>query len=222
MPTPPVVIVPLRAPGVGKTRLAPMLDPDQRAALAGAMVSDVVTALRAASLDRILLAAGGEAAVSAGESLGVEVRPDPPGSGTLDAVLASATEALAANADVLVVPADLPRLTAADVRAVVSSDAQVVLAPTTTGGTGALLRRSSARIATAYGQGSAARHRELARVAGATLGEVRRNGFLHDVDTWEDLLALRRVEVGASTAALLPELVAARGHGATEDRSRVG
>ena len=60
----PVALVPLRSPGHGKTRLAPDLDRDARAALAGAMLADVVTALRAAEL-HVVVAAGGEAAAAA-------------------------------------------------------------------------------------------------------------------------------------------------------------
>jgi 2-phospho-L-lactate/phosphoenolpyruvate guanylyltransferase len=54
-----VALVPLRAPGVGKSRLAPRLTVEQRATLAGAMLADVCHALERTPLDRIVVAAAG-------------------------------------------------------------------------------------------------------------------------------------------------------------------
>jgi 2-phospho-L-lactate/phosphoenolpyruvate guanylyltransferase len=213
MPRRTLAIVPLRSPGVGKTRLAPTLDADGRATLVGAMLGDVVRAVRAAAVDQVVVAASGAAAASAAAALGVEVVLDPRGRHGLDQVLAAAVTALDADDDhVLIVPADLPRLTRADVDAVLAADSEVVLAPTTGGGTGALLRRPANRIATAYGEGSAARHRALAAAAGASVATVERAGFRHDVDTAADLAALRIGEVGPATAAALTTLTTPTGH----------
>lgn len=203
-----VAIVPLRAPGVGKTRLAPMLDPAQRAALAGAMLGDVVAALRTADLGEVVVAAGGQAAVSAASALGVEVLADPPGVHGLDEVVDAAVRRVAApHDDVIVVTADLPRVTGDDLDAVLDTDAEVVVATARETGTAALLRRPGTRIATAYGPGSAGRHLRLAQDAGVRWRRVGRAGFA-DVDTWEDLAALQGAEVGPATAALLPALIA--------------
>jgi 2-phospho-L-lactate/phosphoenolpyruvate guanylyltransferase len=201
--------VPLRAPGVGKTRLADDLSVADRAALAGAMLADVVEALRGAPVGRIVVAAGGAAAASAASALGVEVITDPSGVTGLDAALAAATPRLGRADGLLVVTADLPHLRAEDVTQLMAADAEVVVAPTTDGGTGGLLRRPPDACPTAYGRGSARRHLAAARAAGRSSAEVHLAGFAHDVDVVADLRALRdrgRPPLGARTAALLDHL----------------
>ncbi len=198
--------MPLRAPGAGMTRLATALAPDARARLARAMLTDVVSALVAARVDEVRVAADGDRASDAAHEAGATVVLDPSGSHDLDAVLRAAASDLRGE-HVLVVPADLPRLRADDVRAVLETPADVVVAPTAAGGTGGLLRRPVGRIPTAYGPDSARRHRELAERAGASLAIVDRDGFHHDVDTWTDLAALHEVELGEETARVLPQLL---------------
>lgn len=202
-----VAIVPLRSPGVGKTRLATALDPDQRALLAGAMLRDVTSALAGSQVDEVLVAAGGAAAAAAAAAIGVPVLPDAPGGRGLNRALADATRHVGVGHDVLVVTADLPRLTVDDVDAVLAVDGEVVVAPTHAGGTGGLLRRPGGRITTRFGPASAIRHRELALASGCETRTVERDGFRHDVDTWTDLVALHEVEVGTATAAVLPRVL---------------
>jgi 2-phospho-L-lactate/phosphoenolpyruvate guanylyltransferase len=201
-----VALVPLRSPGAGKTRLATRLSPEQRAALAGAMLADVCHALAGSGVDRLVVAAGGAAAVAAAAALGLEVLHDPPDAGGLDPALRAAAARLGPVGTLLVVTADLPRLTAEDVDAVLAADAEVVVAPTSDGGTGALLRRPPTAITTAYGPGSAGRHLRLAREAARRSAVVRRPGFAPDVDTWEDLRRLAVGPLGAATTAVLARL----------------
>jgi 2-phospho-L-lactate/phosphoenolpyruvate guanylyltransferase len=202
-------LVPLRAPGEGKTRLAGTLSVTGRAALAGAMLADVTAALDAAPVDRIVVAADGPAAVAAASALGLETLADPPGTRSLDGALAAAASRLGPTAALLVVAADLPHLRAEDVVALLASDAEVVVAPTTDGGTGGLLRRPGDACRTAYGPGSARAHLALGRAAGRRVAEVPLAGFAHDVDVAADLAALTgrdRPPVGRRTASVLAEL----------------
>lgn len=202
-----VALVPLRSPGAGKTRLAPALTPDQRAALAGAMLADVTRALVTAEVDEVVVVAGGTAAAAAGAALGVGVLLDPPGTRSLDGALQSAAARIGPADQLLVVAADLPRLVPDEVLTVLGADAAVVIAPTIGGGTGGLLRRPPGVVGTAYGHRSASRHRRLARAAGVACARVEVTGFRHDVDTWEDLVALRDAVLGPMTASVLPRLV---------------
>lgn len=204
-----VALVPLRAPGVGKSRLAGALSSEGRAALAGAMLADVAAALRDAPVDRTVVAADGPAAVAAASALGLETLADPPGARGLDAALAAAAARLGPLGQLLVVAADLPWLTGADVRRVLAVDADVVVAPTADGGTGGLLRRPADACATAYGVGSARRHLALARGAGRSATELQLPGFAHDVDVAADLARLTaadRPTLGARTRAVLEHL----------------
>lgn len=201
-----LAVVPLRSPGVGKTRLAGALDPEQRAVLSAAMLGDVAAALADAAVDEIVVAAGGAAAAAAAAAFGLSVVLDAPMPGGLNAALAEVAGRWP-GAQVLIVAADLPRLTAADVDAVLAIDREVVIAPTHAGGTGGLLRRRVGRMGTAFGPESTRRHRDLARAVGASVATLEREGFHHDVDTWTDLVALHEVEVGANTAAVLPGML---------------
>jgi 2-phospho-L-lactate/phosphoenolpyruvate guanylyltransferase len=210
-----VALVPLRSPGVGKSRLAGTLTIEERAALAGAMLADVSAALRAAPVDRLVVAAGGPAAVAAASALGLETLPDPTGVRGLDGALAAAAARLGPVRTLLVVAADLPCLSTAEVEQLLAVDAEVVVAPTTDGGTGGLLRRPPDACPTGYGPGSARRHLAFARSAGRRGAELHLPGFAHDVDVAADLTRLTdeaRPTLGARTAALLEQLdVAATG-----------
>jgi 2-phospho-L-lactate guanylyltransferase len=206
---PTVALVPLRAPGAGKSRLAGTLSVEERAALAGAMLADVAAALHASPVDRIVVAAGGPAAVAAGSALGLETLADPVGAGGLDRALAAAAARLGPIGALLVVAGDLPYLSPDDVTRVLVADAEVTVAPTLDGGTGGLLRRPPGACSTAYGVGSAQRHLALARTAGRTTARITAPGFAHDVDVAADLAALGRQgrpPLGRRTAAVLDQL----------------
>lgn len=203
-----VALVPLRSPGIGKSRLATMLSAEQRAALAGAMLADVTAALRSGAIDRVVVAAGGPAAVAAASALGLETFTDPPGVRGLDAALAAAAAQLGPVGTLVVVAADLPCLTGDEVEQLLAVDAEVVVAPTDDGGTGGFVRRPADACPTAYGEGSAARHLELARSAGRRTEEIRLPGFAEDVDVAADLARLTvrdRSTLGVRTAALLDQ-----------------
>jgi 2-phospho-L-lactate guanylyltransferase len=125
------------------------------------------------------------------------------GRGLPDA-LSQADVLTAPAAATLVVAADLPLATAGDLQAVwdaaealAPAGPVVVVAATRDGGTGVLLRRPPDAIVSAYGEGSAARHLDLARRRGVPAVALDVPGLALDVDTAE---ALR------TAADLKPEL----------------
>lgn len=199
-----LALVPLRSPGVGKTRLAPALDRDARAALAGAMLADVIHALQDAGITTVV-AASGPAAAAAASALQTDVVLDPPEVRSLDQAIEQARIRLAPRSPLLVVQADLPLVRAEDIRALVDQDAPVVVAPTSDGGTSALLRRPSGVIGTAFGPGSGRAHVHLAESAGIPVAVVRRPGLAHDVDELDDLTTIGGA-VGPATLAVLSRL----------------
>lgn len=201
-----VALIPLRDPGSGKTRLAPHLSPSERAGLAAAMLSDTVGAIRAAPVDRVVVAASGGTGAAAASALGLDVLLDPPSAPSLDEVLRVATARLSGASALLVVAADLPCLRPEEVAALLDLEAQVVVAPTGDGGTGGLLRRPPAIVPTAFGPGSAATHMRLAHQAGVQGRTASLPGFHNDVDTWADLQALVEAPVGPTTAAFLERI----------------
>lgn len=202
----PVALVLVRDPGTAKSRLGPALRPRERAALAGAMLVDVVAALRGAEVGRVVVLAGGDEAAAAARSLGVDVLLDPPGGHGIDAAVTAASRRLRARSS-LVVPADLALLRAEDVAALLAQPGDVVVAATSDAGTGGLLRRPAWGIPTAFGPHSAARHLLVARQAGLTAERVEIPGFALDVDEPSDLLAAASSPaLGRVTARVLAEL----------------
>jgi 2-phospho-L-lactate guanylyltransferase len=198
-----VALVPVRSPGEGKSRLAGVLSREERAALAGAMLADVARALAASRVDTVVVAAAGAPAAAAASALGLDVLLDPPTVGSLDGALAAATARLGRVPGLLVVAADLPRLTAGDVDELLATPGAVVVAPTDDGGTGGFLRRPGDVVPVAYGPGSAERHLASARRAGVPARRVELAGFASDVDTWSDVTALAHGHIGPATTAFL-------------------
>lgn len=198
----PTVVVPLRA---GKSRLGEHLSRDALTGLRHAMFADVVAALRAAGATRLLVAAGDQESAAVARGLQVPFRTDPPDAGGLDGAVASAGAAARRLGEgLVVVQADLPTLGREDVEALLAAEGAVVLAPTSDGGTGALLRRPVDAIETAYGPESAALHAARALDAGILPTILDRRGFDLDVDTPEDLASLAVAEgVGRHTRAWL-------------------
>ncbi|MFN2557339.1 MAG: 2-phospho-L-lactate guanylyltransferase [Nitriliruptorales bacterium] len=206
--------MPLRSPGMGKTRLGTELNVQERAALSLAMLADVTAALRSVPLDRVVVAASGPQAATSVAAFGLEAIVDPPGNGGLDTAVDTACRHFGPEVSLLVVAADLPRLRPDDVAAVIERPEPVVVAPTWDGGTATLLRRPPLAVPSAFGAGSAARHLHLAAARALETATIDRAAFRHDVDTWSDLRALSQGHVGAATAGFLqcigPRLETAR------------
>ena len=185
MQVPLTAIIPLKALHRAKRRLAPVLDDVSRRELVEWMFARVVAACaESAAVDDIVVAAGDRAAeaLARGMGLAAVVEPQP----SIDAAVARAVHALGPDRDTLVIAADLPRATGADLdelcRAGPATPA-VVIAPTWDGGTAALLRRPSSIIPTSFGGRSARAHAERARLAGLVPVVVMLSGLTHDVDT---------------------------------------
>lgn len=167
------VLVPFDA-GDPNTRLSPVLDSDERAAFATAMLDDVLAAVRAADHDPELLATE-----SIDRSCPVRV-DERPLSTAVNAVLESAEEAVA------VVMADLALATADSVASLFDPSAEVVLAPGLGGGTNALVARHS-DFRVDYHGGSYRKHCQQARDCGASVHTVDSFRLALDVDEPADL-----------------------------------
>jgi 2-phospho-L-lactate guanylyltransferase len=205
-------VVVARADATAKTRLAPVLGPAERAALARAMLSDVLAACAGAGL------AGTAAVVSAADGpppapVGVLVVPDP-GGGMNAAVRAGVLAAADAGAEaVLVLPGDVPLARPGDLRAVVAAAdglrRALVVVPDHAGtGTNALLLRPPDLVTTAFGAGSAVRHLAAGAAAGAAVRRLPVPSLANDVDTPSDLAALRSLDQPGATRLALSQLTA--------------
>lgn len=190
-------LVPLRGLEAAKSRLGGQLDAEERLDLVTGLLERTLEAAAGCPLvDRVLLVSPDPAALELGQRIGVEVLREP-GRGLNAALEAARDHAVAAGAGTLVViPADLPRVSPEAISHVIAAaDAAwlpgrpiVVLVPDRHGGgTNALLVSPPDAIPFSFGRGSHAAHKAAAAASGA--GYVEVDGELSlDVDTPDDLL----------------------------------
>lgn len=182
-------IVPLKALTHSKQRLAGRLSATERRALMATLFVHVLeTCATAASIDETMAIVGDDDGVALAEHLSATVLRDL--GADLNSAVRYATAQLPPAAASLVVVADLPRVSPADLDAIVAAGRHtpsVIVAPTHDGGTGALLRRPATVIAPAFGAGSAAAHLDAAQKVGVRAGVIIRPGLAYDVDHPADL-----------------------------------
>ncbi|CAB1370864.1 2-phospho-L-lactate guanylyltransferase [Denitratisoma oestradiolicum] len=183
-------LIPLKTRSEGKGRLAGVLSPVQRQQMARLMLEHVVAVLAdATSIDGI-------AVVSADPvELGPEVlRLADPGCGLNVAVSSGVMELERRGvSEVLVLHADLPLLTAADIDALVAAGREtgLALAPDRNAqGTNAIHLALPGRFTFHFGPMSFTRHQAEALRADRTAAVVTRPGLGFDVDEPADLEAL--------------------------------
>jgi 2-phospho-L-lactate guanylyltransferase len=191
------IIVPHRGLEAAKTRLAPVLDPAEREALARTLLARVLGVARAASDDVVVISPSAALAPiveDAGARLAVQR-----GLGLNAGLEQARAEALADGAPaLLVLHGDLPNLSLADVEVLAGAIPEaggVAIAPDRAGtGTNGLAQAPADAIPFAFGSGSFARHREAAAAAGLEVAVVERPGLAFDLDTPADLA--RWLELG--------------------------
>jgi 2-phospho-L-lactate guanylyltransferase len=186
-----VALVPLRLAVSAKSRLGAVLAPAERAALASAMARDVLAALAGTpGLARLIVVAPDPAAGALAEEFGAGLQLDPPGCDLAQSLQHACAAAAAAGADgALVIPADLPALTAADVGQLLAAHTGgVTVVPAgNDGGTNALLLTPADTIPCLHGPDSARRHLAAAAAAGVHAVRLPLPGFARDLDTVDDV-----------------------------------
>lgn len=183
---PPLLAVPVKRFYVAKRRLSSVLDGPARSRLGRNLAAHTLAIVREAGLEPIVLAADNEVARWAAET-GAETMLDA-GAGLDDACSAVAGRASGEGRRWMVVHADLPLLTAAEVTeavGVLASGASVV-APSKDGGTS--LIGGHRPLSFSYGPGSFQRH--LGALGGPTV--LVRLGLALDLDDATDLAAALR------------------------------
>jgi len=189
-----VAVLPIKTFARAKHRLSAAVEPPGRRELAEAMVGDVLEALGAVEgLDGLIAVTAEPRAADAARGAGARVVHDDREAGQSAAAamgVAAATEQGAAR--VLLVPGDCPALDPGEVAALLARGGQVVIVPDRHGaGTNALLLAPPGAIEPAFGPGSFARHAALAREAGVSARVAALPSLGLDVDTPDDLAALR-------------------------------
>jgi 2-phospho-L-lactate guanylyltransferase len=200
-------LIPVKPFARAKTRLEGLLSRDECAQLAAHMLLDVLRALAATPLIEGITLLGNEpqlAALTAGS--GARLLPEAAGMDYRQA-LGEAAAGLAAQGvrQLLVLPADLPTLTASDVRRLIEGHpGGLSLCPAARdGGSNALLLSPPTAMPFLYGPDSAKRHLEAAQARGIAARHVELAGFARDIDTPDDVYWLLEQRIACATLAWL-------------------
>ncbi|MGB3387345.1 MAG: 2-phospho-L-lactate guanylyltransferase [Pseudaminobacter sp.] len=185
-------LVPVKRLDRAKSRLAPVLDADERKTLATAMLCDVLgTVSHVDGLSGILVVTGDGQAASIAAGFGATVVSDPV-EGGLNAAVRHGMRWLDAEheAGAIVVPGDVPFVTSAELGAVLGAmrSSQIVIAPARRdGGTNILAMKPPSLLAPSFGPDSFARHVAGARALGIEPRTLMLEGAGHDIDVASDL-----------------------------------
>jgi 2-phospho-L-lactate guanylyltransferase len=193
-------IVPVKPLRRGKSRLLGILNDSERADLNRLLLERTIRTLtEIREVEEILVVSRDSSALALARDLGARtVQED--GAPSLNTALRRATVVaqVYASRGVLVIPADLPLLTGADVTALLDRATDppvVVIAPDRhRKGTNALLLSPANLIEYDFGANSFSRHCERARRAGARLEVVELPSLGLDLDLPEDLELVRQIQ----------------------------
>lgn len=211
-------VLPMKRFDAAKRRLAADVGTGWRRALAEAMFSDVLTALRrTAAIDAIIVVSGDHVAQQIAGGHGAVTVDDHAEAGHSAAADLGVIRARKLGCDrVALVPGDCPALDPGELEellaAPVEGTAAVGVVPDRHGeGTNALLLTPPDAMAAAFGPGSRARHVERAEAAGVACRVHDVPSLALDIDTPDDLAALiealgRRRGNAAHTRGLLSRM----------------
>ena len=199
------VVIPVKAPAAGKTRLLPALADDARAVLARAFALDTIAAARGAALVDRVIVVGDDPSLADG----AEFLAEPGGAerGLLPAIRHGIAHARAeSSVAIAVLLGDLPALTPRELDGALQAASRHPLAfVRDADGTGTTLATAAPGVPfePRFGPGSAARH-----VAGGfvELEASAALGLTRDVDTVDGLEAVLHHGVGDHTAEAVARL----------------
>jgi 2-phospho-L-lactate/phosphoenolpyruvate guanylyltransferase len=191
-------VLPAKRFSIAKRRLEGRLAAEPREVLSEAMLADVLAALDLARhVERVIAVTGEPRAARAARRHGAEVIDDSGHDGHSPAAALGVARAveLGATAAALVA-GDCPLLDPTELDGALESlaDGRVTIVPDRHGtGTNALLLAPPEAIRPAFGEDSRERHERLARAAGREVAIERLPSLALDVDTPDDLAALRNL-----------------------------
>jgi len=199
-----VAAVPVKDLVNAKQRLVPLLGPGERRELARAMLTDVLTALGAAALERVWVVTREPVVAALARALGAEPLAEDDNRGHTAAVARAQAEAARLGASVFVtLPGDVPCVTAAEIRALADAASGIRAAaftPSRSGlGTNGVALRPPDVMRLRFGEPSFDDHLAAARALGLAPRVLAQPGLALDIDAADDLAAL--LERGAGTHA---------------------
>ena len=201
-----VTAVPVKDLVNAKQRLVRALGPGERAALARAMLADVLRALGDARLGAVWVVTRDPEAAALARALGADVLAEDRNLGHTAAVAAARVEALRRGANTFItIPGDVPCVTPAELAslAAAATEAPAVFVPSRSGlGTNGAALTPPSVMDLVFGEPSFDNHLAAARARGFSPRILRLPGLGLDVDAPDDLRPLL-AEGGATETARL-------------------
>lgn len=202
-----MILVPIKNLNNAKQRLSPLLNAEERRALAEAMLEDVLQTLGTWP-DRplVVLITNDPLARELADEFSFEIIQDRNNISETDAISMATVMSLGWGAEsTLVIPADIPLVTVAELQQILAAAPErgSVIVPSADGrGSNALYRRPGGLFPLHFGNDSFLPHRAAAKATGYPCVELRLPGIALDVDTPDDLKQLL-AEPGDSRAQRL-------------------
>ena len=190
-------IVPVKKIGVSKRRLSQSLSPRERKALTVAMLEDVLQALKASNITKVLVVSNDPNVHPIAEQFGAFFF-SPLRKGLNSAIEEAFVLCIRNKADsVLVLPADLPLITSRDINVIVelgSNNRRVVLVPSRDLGTNAFFQCPPHLVHACFGPDSFKKHVSEACSKDVCVKFYYSLGVGLDIDSVDDLHVLLKTE----------------------------
>lgn len=201
------IALPVKSLSHAKSRLAPLLSPLERGALALAMFEDALDAALAVDAWETWVVSSDEGVLEIALGRGAMAIPEE-GATLHGAIAQIEAEASAKTLEALaILHADTPLVTADALRATLHTLGPVVVAPSVDErGTNLLLRRPPAAIPSRFGPDSYRRHLEVAAERGLPIAVVERDELAFDLDDTEDILTVLEVRRPGRTLEVCRDL----------------
>jgi len=206
-------VVPVKRRADAKRRLMPLLASDERAALAHAMLQDVLSAVtRARALAGIVMITGEPSAAALAKAAGIRVIEDLEDAGMVPTLTKAGRQLAQEGRDgMLIIPADVPLITAADIETLASTHRaapSVTLVPACgDGGTNALCCSPPAVVRLYFAEGDSFRkHQDEARASGIAPQILRLERIEQDIDRPADVAAFMQHPSATRSYAYLSDI----------------
>lgn len=200
-------LIPVKSLRDSKTRLSVAYSAEQRHELSLAMLGDVLGAALSAGLWPVTVISADADVLSAAAERGARGLVEPLAARGLNQAIEHGIGVLQRHSveRAIVVLPDVPTVEAADLRAIeqLLNEHQVVIAPSSDGGTNALGLRLPAAIRPSFGLDSAARHSQAAWLAEVYFAVRVFDSLQEDIDEPDDVERFLRAGTGRATREVL-------------------
>ena len=190
-----MILVPVKHLDNSKQRLSPLLTTAERLALARAMLEDVLSALASSSYTKyVVVVSGDDHAQRLAKQHGFGIIDDSIDPGETGAIEMATRVTIERKAEfILVLPADIPLITASEVDRIFSvapPEGTVLVSSFSGRGTNAVLQRPPGLFPLRFGNDSFLPHLAAARASGKLVQTLKLAGIGMDIDEPSDLADL--------------------------------